>query len=92
MFLARLQSMWKGFINMPSVAKFVTKAYPVSGILDHLTEDLPDSIQVGGRISPHTVWDYVEKFEPQEQKYISCDFYFILSSFSYKHYILLSIG
>ncbi|XP_064180518.1 PHD finger protein 3-like [Anguilla rostrata] len=68
MFLARLQSMWKGFINMPSVAKFVTKAYPVSGILDHLTEDLPDSIQVGGRISPHTVWDYVEKIRASGTK------------------------
>ncbi|KAJ8365015.1 hypothetical protein SKAU_G00138460 [Synaphobranchus kaupii] len=70
MFLARLQSLWKGFINMPSVAKFVTKAYPVSGILDHLTEDLPDSIQVGGRISPQTVWDYVEKIRASGTKEI----------------------
>ncbi|MGH0160716.1 UNVERIFIED_CONTAM: hypothetical protein FKN15_062297 [Acipenser sinensis] len=37
-FVGRLESLWKGFINMPSVAKFVIKAYPVSGILDHLTE------------------------------------------------------
>ncbi|KAJ8284521.1 hypothetical protein COCON_G00033710 [Conger conger] len=70
MFLARLQSLWKGFINMPSVAKFVTKAYPVSGILDHLTEDLPDSIQVGGRISPQTVWDYMEKIRASGTKEI----------------------
>ncbi|XP_066553306.1 PHD finger protein 3 isoform X2 [Amia ocellicauda] len=67
-FLARLESLWKGFINMPSVAKFVTKAYPLSGILDHLTEDLPDSIQVGGRISPQTVWDYVEKIRASGTK------------------------
>ncbi|MBN3320822.1 PHF3 protein, partial [Atractosteus spatula] len=67
-FLSRLESLWKGFINMPSVAKFVTKAYPVSGILDHLTEDLPDSIQVGGRISPQTVWDYVEKIRASGTK------------------------
>uniref|UniRef100_M3Z9Y0 PHD finger protein 3 n=1 Tax=Nomascus leucogenys TaxID=61853 RepID=M3Z9Y0_NOMLE len=46
-FLARLNFIWKGFINMPSVAKFVTKAYPVSGSPEYLTEDLPDSIQVG---------------------------------------------
>uniref|UniRef100_A0A8C9T508 PHD finger protein 3 n=1 Tax=Scleropages formosus TaxID=113540 RepID=A0A8C9T508_SCLFO len=67
-FLARLESLWKGFVNMPSVAKFVTKAYPVSGALDHLTEDLPDSIQVGGRISPQTVWDYVEKIRASGTK------------------------
>ncbi|XP_058507227.1 PHD finger protein 3 isoform X1 [Solea solea] len=60
-FLSNLKSMWRGFIHMHSVAKLVTKAFPISGILDNLTEDLPDSIQVGGRISPQTVWDYLEK-------------------------------
>ncbi|CAJ1067491.1 PHD finger protein 3 isoform X1 [Xyrichtys novacula] len=60
-FLSNLKSLWRGFIHMHSVAKFVTKAFPVSGILDHLTDDLPDSIVVGGRISPQTVWDYLEK-------------------------------
>ncbi|KAM9847772.1 PHD finger protein 3 [Aulostomus maculatus] len=60
-FLSNLKSLWRGFIHMHSVAKLVTKAFPVSGILDNLTQDLPDSIQVGGRISPQTVWDYLEK-------------------------------
>uniref|UniRef100_A0A8C5PPH3 PHD finger protein 3 n=1 Tax=Leptobrachium leishanense TaxID=445787 RepID=A0A8C5PPH3_9ANUR len=67
-FLARLNYVWKGFLNMPSVAKFVIKAYPVSGSLEHLTEDLPDSIQVGGRISPQTVWDYVDKIKASGTK------------------------
>ncbi|KAF4025011.1 hypothetical protein G4228_017244 [Cervus hanglu yarkandensis] len=39
-FLARLNFIWKGFINMPSVAKFVTKAYPVSGSPEYLTEEI----------------------------------------------------
>nr|XP_045011792.1 PHD finger protein 3 isoform X2 [Jaculus jaculus] len=69
-FLARLNFIWKGFINMPSVAKFVTKAYPVSGSPEYLTEDLPDSIQVGGRIAPQTVWDYVEKIKASGTKEI----------------------
>ncbi|XP_078069435.1 PHD finger protein 3 isoform X2 [Mustelus asterias] len=69
-FLARLDSLWKGFINMPSVAKFVTKAYPVSGSADHLTEDLPDTIQVGGRIPPQMVWDYVDKIKASGTKEI----------------------
>ncbi|XP_073337733.1 PHD finger protein 3 isoform X2 [Pagrus major] len=60
-FLSNLKSLWRGFIHMPAVAKLVTKAFPVSGTMDNLTEDLPDSIQVGGRISPQIVWDYLEK-------------------------------
>ncbi|XP_063772820.1 PHD finger protein 3 isoform X2 [Pseudophryne corroboree] len=67
-FLARLNYIWKGYLNMPSVAKFIIKAYPVSGSLEHLTEDLPESIQVGGRISPQTVWDYVEKIKASGTK------------------------
>lgn len=60
-FLSSLKVLWRGFIHMASVAKLVTKAFPLSGILDNLTEDLPDSIQVGGRIGPQIVWDYLEK-------------------------------
>lgn len=37
-FLAGLEMLWNGYIDMPSVARYLTKAYPVSGILDHLTE------------------------------------------------------
>ncbi|XP_053142514.1 PHD finger protein 3 isoform X2 [Hemicordylus capensis] len=70
LFLARLNFIWKGFINMPSVAKFVIKAYPISGSFESLTEDLPDSIQVGGRISPQTVWEYVEKIKASGTKEI----------------------
>ncbi|XP_034537642.1 PHD finger protein 3 isoform X2 [Notolabrus celidotus] len=60
-FLSTLTPLWRGFIHMHSVAKLFTKAFPVSGILDQLTDDLPDSIQVGGRISPQMVWDYLDK-------------------------------
>ncbi|XP_060608796.2 PHD finger protein 3 isoform X2 [Anolis sagrei] len=70
LFLARLNFIWKGFINMPSVAKFVIKAYPISGSFESLTEDLPDSIQVGGRISPQTVWEYVDKIKATGTKEI----------------------
>uniref|UniRef100_A0A3P9L8A5 Death-inducer obliterator 1 n=1 Tax=Oryzias latipes TaxID=8090 RepID=A0A3P9L8A5_ORYLA len=56
-FLAKQDILWKGFLNMLTVAKFVTKGYLVSG------SDLPDTIQIGGRILPETVWDYVEKLK-----------------------------
>ncbi|XP_019492765.1 PREDICTED: death-inducer obliterator 1 isoform X1 [Hipposideros armiger] len=67
-FLSRLSTIWKGFINMQSVAKFVTKAYPVSGCFDYLSEDLPDTIHIGGRIAPRTVWDYVGKLKSSVSK------------------------
>ncbi|XP_076973462.1 death-inducer obliterator 1 [Tamandua tetradactyla] len=68
LFLSRLSTIWKGFINMQSVAKFVTKAYPVSGCFDYLSEDLPDTIHIGGRISPKTVWDYIGKLKSSVSK------------------------
>lgn len=37
-FLANQKSLWRGFIHMHAVAKLVTRAFPVSGIVDHLTE------------------------------------------------------
>lgn len=37
-FLSNLTSLWRGFIHMHNVAKLVTKAFPVSGILDNLTQ------------------------------------------------------
>lgn len=37
-FLSSLKSLWRGFIHMHAVAKLVTKAFPVSGTVDNLTE------------------------------------------------------
>ncbi|XP_052424745.1 death-inducer obliterator 1 isoform X2 [Carassius gibelio] len=71
LFLSGQEMMWKGFINMHSVAKFVTKAYLVSGSFEHIKEDLPDTIHIGGRISPHTVWDYVGKLKTSLSKELS---------------------
>ncbi|XP_067278586.1 PHD finger protein 3 isoform X2 [Pseudorasbora parva] len=69
-FLSSLESLWGGFVDMPAVARFLTKVYPVSGILEPLTQDLPEHIQVGGRISPQIVWDYVEKIRASGTKEI----------------------
>ncbi|XP_057217705.1 death-inducer obliterator 1 isoform X3 [Triplophysa rosa] len=68
LFLSGQEMLWKGFINMHTVAKFVTKAYLVSGSFEHIKEDLPDTIHIGGRISPHTVWDYVGKLKTSLSK------------------------
>ncbi|XP_047222134.1 uncharacterized protein si:ch73-181d5.4 isoform X2 [Girardinichthys multiradiatus] len=67
-FLAKQCILWKGFLNMFTVAKFVTKGYLVSGPAENLKADLPDTIQIGGRILPETVWDYVEKLKTSVTK------------------------
>uniref|UniRef100_A0A4X2JSN0 TFIIS central domain-containing protein n=1 Tax=Vombatus ursinus TaxID=29139 RepID=A0A4X2JSN0_VOMUR len=66
--LSHLSTIWKGFINMQSVVKFVAKAYPVSGCFDYLSEELPDTMHIGGRISPRAVWDYVGKVKSSVSK------------------------
>ncbi|KAK0147415.1 Death-inducer obliterator 1 [Merluccius polli] len=65
-FLANQTILWKGFLNMLSVAKFMTKGYVVSGSGEILKAELPDTIQIGGRILPQTVWDYVERVKTSE--------------------------
>lgn len=70
-FLSKQDTVWKGFLNMPTVAKFVTKAYLISGSPDFLKEDLPDTIQIGGRILPQTVWEYVELIKTSDGKEMS---------------------
>uniref|UniRef100_A0AAV2LZL3 TFIIS central domain-containing protein n=1 Tax=Knipowitschia caucasica TaxID=637954 RepID=A0AAV2LZL3_KNICA len=67
-FLAKQDILWKGFLNMLTIAKFVTKGYLVSGSSEHLKTDLPDTIQIGGRILPKTVWDYVAKLKTSVTK------------------------
>nr|XP_032810704.1 PHD finger protein 3-like isoform X2 [Petromyzon marinus] len=65
-----LDDIWKGFVNMQNVAKFATKVFAVSGSCDHMAEDLPDTIEVGGRIAPKVVWDYLEKVKATVTKEI----------------------
>lgn len=37
-YLSGLKTLWRGFIHMHAVAKLVTKAFSVSGIMDNLNE------------------------------------------------------
>ncbi|GAB6018665.1 Death-inducer obliterator 1, variant 2 [Chamberlinius hualienensis] len=65
---SKTPSVWKGFITMQDVAKFVTNAYKVSGPTDFLNQDIPDTIQVCGRITPSIVWDYLNKVKSSGNK------------------------
>lgn len=40
-FLLKQETIWKGFLNMQTVAKFVTKGYLVSGSSKYLNEVRP---------------------------------------------------
>ncbi|XP_069678239.1 death-inducer obliterator 1 isoform X2 [Periplaneta americana] len=63
-------TVWKGFVNMPDVAKFFTTVQVVSGDSQNLCKDLPDTVDIVGRIIPETVWDYISKMKKSGTKEI----------------------
>lgn len=63
-------TVWKGFVNMPDVAKFFTSVQVVSGDPQNLSKDLPESVDIVGRITPNTVWDYISKMKKTGTKEI----------------------
>ncbi|KAG7199222.1 hypothetical protein KM043_018092 [Ampulex compressa] len=65
-----LQTVWRGFVNMVDVAKFFITAQEVSGHAKDLMDDLPDTVDVVGRISHETVWDYISKMKKTGSKEI----------------------
>lgn len=64
------QTVWRGFVNMVDVAKFFITAQEVSGNVKDLMDDLPDTVDVVGRISHETVWDYISKMKRTGSKEI----------------------
>lgn len=64
------RTVWRGFVNMVDVAKFFITAQEVSGNARDLMDDLPDTVDVVGRISHDTVWDYISKMKRTGSKEI----------------------
>lgn len=62
---------WKGTVNMVDVAQISITAHIVSGDTCPLTNDLPANLDIVGRISPDTVWDYIMKMKCSNSKTIS---------------------
>ena len=69
--------MWKGFVIMPSVAKFATNAFRISGPCDNLLKLLPDTLQIYGRIKHEQVWDYLFQLKSTTHKVKDNLFFFI---------------
>lgn len=63
-------SMWTGSINMIDVASFQVSLQTVSGNSYLLSKDLPEELDIVGRIGPETVWDYIEKIKKSPNKEI----------------------
>ncbi|XP_069159094.1 PHD finger protein 3 isoform X1 [Procambarus clarkii] len=63
-------NVWKGIIHMPDVAKFQASAFEVSGKAKFLPDDVPNSVEVVGRIAPDTVWSYIAQMKKSGSKEI----------------------
>lgn len=65
-------SVWRGFVMMNKVSRFVCTAYAVSGSCSKMMEILPDTIQVCGRIPPNQVWDYLSLLKEGRNSHKVC--------------------
>uniref|UniRef100_A0A1L8DIA1 Putative transcription factor datf1 n=1 Tax=Nyssomyia neivai TaxID=330878 RepID=A0A1L8DIA1_9DIPT len=63
-------SIWTGSINMVDVATFQISAFGVSGDCDAIGKELPVALDIVGRISPETVWEYISKIKKSGNKEI----------------------
>ncbi|XP_057670798.1 uncharacterized protein LOC130902588 isoform X2 [Diorhabda carinulata] len=62
---------WRGVINMVDVAQISITAHEVSGDCSGLNNELTTNLDIVGRISPETVWDYIGKMKCSVSKSIS---------------------
>ncbi|RZC42273.1 death-inducer obliterator 1 [Asbolus verrucosus] len=67
----RSEEIWRGVINMIDVAQISITAHEVSGDCSGLGVELPTNLDIVGRISPDTVWDYIGKMKCSNSKIIS---------------------
>ncbi|KAJ3586363.1 hypothetical protein NHX12_012762 [Muraenolepis orangiensis] len=71
-FLANQTILWKGFLNMLSVAKFMTKGYVVSGSGETLKAELPDTIQIAPKRLFHPFCNLLKDPDLKITAQISC--------------------
>ncbi|XP_050497701.1 death-inducer obliterator 1 isoform X2 [Diabrotica virgifera virgifera] len=69
--ITRPTEIWRGVINMVDVAQISIIAHEVSGDCVGLNKELTANLDIVGRISPDTVWDYIGKMKCSNSKGIS---------------------
>uniref|UniRef100_A0A1A9W2B6 PHD-type domain-containing protein n=1 Tax=Glossina brevipalpis TaxID=37001 RepID=A0A1A9W2B6_9MUSC len=63
-------NLWSGNLNMIDVASFQIILQPILGNCTNLSKVMPNELDVVGRISPDTVWDYISKIKKSPNKEI----------------------
>uniref|UniRef100_A0A1A9UYH6 PHD-type domain-containing protein n=1 Tax=Glossina austeni TaxID=7395 RepID=A0A1A9UYH6_GLOAU len=63
-------NLWSGNLNMIDVASFQIILQPILGNCTNLSKIMPNELDVVGRISPDTVWDYISKIKKSPNKEI----------------------
>lgn len=56
-------ALWAGTITMIDIATFQISVHGVSGDCDSIRNDIPTELDVVGRITPDTVWEYIDKIK-----------------------------
>lgn len=63
-------AIWTGSIFMVDVATFQISVSPVIGDCSSVSKEIPEELDVVGRISPDTVWEYIGKIKRSINKEI----------------------
>lgn len=61
---------WSGTINTPDTSKFSASAWPLTGSLEFMKEELPQNLMVCGRIAPDQVQSYIRKLKSTSTNHI----------------------
>lgn len=60
-------SLWSGTITMIDIATFQISIHGVSGDCESIRNELPSELDVVGRITPDTVWEYIDKIKKNKE-------------------------
>lgn len=61
---------WTGVINMVDVTTFRIEVKPVAGDFRSIIQYFPKTLEIVGRITPETVWDYIDKIQKSPNREI----------------------
>lgn len=67
-FKSSQEIIWTGKINMVDVASFQVEAKSVAGDSKSIIAHFPKSLEIVGRITPETVWEYIQKIQKSPNK------------------------
>ncbi len=60
-------SLWTGVITMIDIATFQISVHGMCGDCESIRNDLPAELDIVGRITPDTVWEYIDKIKKNKE-------------------------